>query len=37
LPIDRVLPLEELPVALRLMHENRHFGKLVLRVAASSD
>lgn len=36
LPIDRVLPLEELPAALRVMHENRHFGKLVLRVEAST-
>jgi len=32
LPVDRVLPFEEVPSALALMQANRHFGKIVIRV-----
>ncbi|MET0388826.1 MAG: zinc-binding dehydrogenase [Polyangiales bacterium] len=32
LPVDRVLPFEDYPAALALMRENKHFGKLVLRL-----
>lgn len=35
LPIDRVLPFVELPLALELMRENKHFGKLVVRADTS--
>jgi NADPH2:quinone reductase len=35
LPVDRVLPFEELGSALQCMRENRHFGKIVLRVNAT--
>ncbi|MEY4580622.1 MAG: hypothetical protein RL701_5325 [Pseudomonadota bacterium] len=32
LPIDRVLSFEELPQALGLMHDNQHFGKIVIKI-----
>jgi NADPH2:quinone reductase len=32
LPIDRVYPFDEITTALERMRENRHFGKIVLRV-----
>jgi NADPH2:quinone reductase len=32
LPIDSVLPFEELPAALERMRSNQHFGKIVLAV-----
>ena len=31
--VDRVLPLEEVATAHRIMKASEHFGKLVLRVA----
>ena len=34
--VDRVLPLDQAPEAHRLMQASEHFGKIVLRVAASS-